>query len=637
MQIGLPETECDGVIYPAEIASLTLTFENGMSFKIWLPYVEYCDSGSIAFWVAEDGSTYWMDMNWWDSCNMDPWYAIRWYEGTPAMSAYDARLYMAGGEGHETEVDSPAVDAGSKDWLNGGTTVSQLAYGYYQQDNIAPPIRGGYDNYDPNNNNEPIAWEGCGITAGTADDIDIGYHYWGSCFNEDDEFTVDNSLTAKAVTLRHPKQAFGKIENVMITIDNVNYYRDFHPSVEPLELGNIPYKKLAVSSNIHNNKEETIACFATNRVHIDVSSNDYEYIMLCYTRFRDDSQNFNPQIEMFMSYTDDEVWFSPSLGSVALATSEGEPTYLAALITWYDNSLFGRYQINVYRYQPDNANEKWHKIAAKYSELYDCGISKQGYMDVSLTVDGDDVIVFWTLNDEVLQSSICGYRIENASTISYDSGFATGMMDFWRVNDENVLSMLSADWDPHTGVQTARVVWQEFINNKAVIWPGWVTFDLDGQPDGMIIYDYENPISGSSSYSAMNPVVVVNRPSLPGLNMSNTYEAFAGYALGSSIKQNDCNVINSVDVWYNPVQVNQNQSASHDDTSLTYRAFGNTKHIWRYNDMVYLDNYILNDRETIGAKALKLTTNRENRTEIYGSYLQYYGDDAKIMIQQLEP
>ena|GEM_PF-2295175 len=55
------------------------------------------------------------------------------------------------------------------------------------------------------------------------------------------------------------------------------------------------------------------------------------------------------------------------------------------------------------------------------------------------------------------------------------------------------------------------------------------------------------------------------------------------------------------------------------------------------NNTVYLDDYVLNDRESIYTKALKLTTNRENRTEIYGSYLQYYGEDSKIIIQQLGP
>jgi len=371
-----------------------------------------------------------------------------------------------------------------------------------------------------------------------------------------------------------------------------------------------------------------------------------EIMLLCYHRFRDETNetmDFDPMIDMFVSY-DDEGWFTPSLGSVALATSENEPTYLAALICWFDQDYFYRYDINVYRYQPDDEEEKWHKIASKSAELYESGISKQDYLDVALAVDGDDVIVLWTISDDDEgQNSICGYRIEGASTVNFDNDFTIGTKAFLYADEGNLLSMLSADWDPHDGVGTARVVWQEYqeyINYKAVIWPGRVNFDpITHQPFNMTRYDYLNPISGSSSYSAMNPVVVVNRPALPGLNMSNTYEAFAGYALGSDIKQNDCNVDEYTydDEWEGPVLVNPNQSSGYNDTSLTYRAFGNTKHIWRYNNIVYLDDYVLNEREVIGTKALKLTTNRENRTDIYSSYKQYSNDEAKIMIQQLEP
>jgi hypothetical protein len=114
-------------------ARVVVTFTDGTQVTAWLPPgSQYAWApASVSFWVAEDGSTYWgHDGTHYigkpasvRSCwNVDAYYATRWYAGNLARSAYDGRV-AAYGSG---SAKSPAVDAGSRDFLNGGSTKTDL-------------------------------------------------------------------------------------------------------------------------------------------------------------------------------------------------------------------------------------------------------------------------------------------------------------------------------------------------------------------------------------------------------------------------------------------------------------------------------------------------------------------------------
>jgi hypothetical protein len=334
---------------------------------------------------------------------MDAWFASRWHDDNLARGAFDARLALAGGSGNKLDADSPSVDAGSKDWLSGGTTSTEneilegvaIPDGDYKSDNPPPKMLGDFDNQ--NASGDVKSWEDeDSNTYGTKDELDMGYHYWGIGYHwvtgVGYPITYDLDEMEIPVTLRHPKHAFGKFEYYVYDDDY-----EFYPYVDD-DLS-YDFQKLAVSSNIYNQKEETIACFSATH---SGTINNQQYMMLCYHRFREDSMAFDPMIDMFVSYTDPVTsgWFTPYLGAVDLATEENQPTYLAALIIWFDQYLFTRYEIDIYRYQPDDEEEKWHKIAQKEAELDNSGLTLQYFDDVALAVDGNDLLGFWTMMDD---------------------------------------------------------------------------------------------------------------------------------------------------------------------------------------------------------------------------------------------
>ena len=151
---------------------IDITLDSGDVLKAYLPPGEQFSEGSwLALWVMEDGSSYWChtdqapsgstsDIA--DVFDMDAYYASRWHDDNLSRGAFDARLYAAGGAGYEEDADSPAVDAGSKDFLNGGSTSTNctLATDVFfpnTPDNEPPNKLGEMDNKD--SSGDIVPWE----------------------------------------------------------------------------------------------------------------------------------------------------------------------------------------------------------------------------------------------------------------------------------------------------------------------------------------------------------------------------------------------------------------------------------------------------------------------------------------------
>ena len=604
---------------------IVLTLDSGDELVVYLPSgLSIGECSLIAFWVTEDGSTYWTNTSTPHDTiqassvfSMDSFYAIRWEDDNLSRGAFDARLYAAGGAGYEEDADSPAVDAGSKDFLNGGTTSTNctLATDVFlpnTPDNEAPNKLGEMDNKD--SSGDIVPWEDPSSPMyGTGDDLDMGYHYWGACYDDSDNYTTNPSNYYRVISLRHPKDGCGEID---YEVDEETL--TFHPDIGSL-------KKIAIASSEYNNTEKTISCFFTNVIRDDGMEGDY-HGLVCYKRFRGGDGSYGV-VDYFKSHSNDILNFkcmAMTTGDDASGTM-GKPIYLIVFSYCVnDAEYYNGETIDVYRYEP--VSDNWVKVIKM-------GVPNEmvHFTDVALAAYDEDLVLFWTQHNDVNgKYYIKGYRLEDAATTP-----GVKLLDqpvSYIIETSNIIQNISADWDPD--ISKPRISWtqKDGSDGNFDIWAAQVTFNAaTQQPDG---YTQRYRIfSDAQNNDARNPTIVVNLN-----NPSNEYyEAFTALTCNTEVIRVDLESINGVDSWQTPVTVIDEGSALVGDTSISYRAFGNPKHIWNDGIQIFTDTEVLQPCNYMHPKDVKLCTNKLDKVNLFTSFREETGDDQKIIIQQLEP
>lgn len=177
---------------------------NGSRIKVCLPGVNLNAWDKMVFWVAEDGSTYYTDLSHsttFDSSktvpdifDMDSYFALRW--DTSSTNGYQpaqsSSLYFTEW-GCTYQQLSPAVDAGTIDLLNGGTTKTEIDDSSGVNKNIPDQPAKGYNGWDDVADLKTWA---------SSEPIDLGYHYAGQTFWVSDE--------QKAQAIRFPKHGISE-------------------------------------------------------------------------------------------------------------------------------------------------------------------------------------------------------------------------------------------------------------------------------------------------------------------------------------------------------------------------------------------------------------------------------------------
>ena len=243
--------------------------------------------------------------------------------------------------------------------------------------------------------------------------------------------------------------------------------------------------------------------------------------------------------------------------------------------------------------------------------------------------DGDDLVVFWikkyhdaSIDDYI--NKIYGYRIQDAATRTDAVNFQE-VSEYLAEGDD--LGMISTDWDPDINVNTARIAWTKKEGGNYNTYAARVTFHPEtNQPDGVAqrykIFD--------GTRDALNPKIVVNHNNPQG----EMKEAFCSFTSDNKFKRVDLEVIDGVDYWQTPVNV-IDDDISDQEANITYREFGNPRHIW-INQGIHTESEKIEN----GGIAAKLCTNRDNKRDIYSAYRwererppQY----NMVIIRQLEP
>jgi len=426
---------------------VTFTMDSGHAFTICLPTdmsIPAASSAALALWVAEDGSTYWANAAKTYGTSLsavfdrDAWYAIRWASDNLARAAHDSLGV------------SPAVNAGSKDWLNGGYTNRDLD----TRDNPSPDKRGGFDNADSSGNPEP--WEDCNNTAGTADDLDIGYHYGAACYNAyGNKPLTPQETIAFAVTLRHPKEAVAELE-----YEITNEIQFITPDITA-------YRKLAIASSTYQGETKTIACFPSPIIEMQ---NYEDHMLVMYKIFRGDETSHGCLDHQLIEIDDDEedsikAMVAMTAGSGAEFSTMSEPIYAATGFITSDYYYTENYEravnttttLNIYRYEPSGDPSDWIKIG----EFSDTVGTESQVVDLSLAASGNDLSVFWLYkNQDANRREIWGYKITDAATRTTSQNFAPGGA-FYTPDTGNELGLtINTDQDGQ-GDNSVLITWTE--------------------------------------------------------------------------------------------------------------------------------------------------------------------------------
>ncbi|MCX7000349.1 MAG: hypothetical protein NT106_08670, partial [Candidatus Sumerlaeota bacterium] len=480
---------------------------------------------------------------------------------------------------------------------------------YYRPDNLAPFKRGWYDNYHPTEH-YPQPWEECPITMGTGDDLDISYHYWGACYKGNNDFTTSNSLTASAITLRHPKEAAGEIQYT-INESVVTFYPSIPESAKTIAIASSAYGE--------NHEEKTISCFGSN-IYLD-SETYINHSLVLYRRFRGYADAYGV-VDHYQTPEGGVPYINRiamTAGSGATGGSMAEPIYLGVVVTYGDwPGFLSQLEINIYRYEPDPEN--WIKIGNKTISWDIC--YKRHIDDIALAANGNDLWVFWLYSyiDENENSirDFRGYRIQNSSgrtmmdTISGNSAFF--------VPDTIPGEVINADWD--NIINMTRLIWTQIDGGYYKTRAGRVELDpVTKQPIHMV--DFPSEISNNSNDNAINPSIAVNNSEY------DEFRAFAGFTFGENSSIVKCKLINGDDVWQQPENY---YGVTPDDSYITYSYFGNPQFIWMESETIKIKDEIVAEGNHYH-ECLQLKTNRYNNTDIYTSY----GEDQNIIIQELHP
>ena len=564
--------------------------------------------------------------------NMDAFYASRWKDSNLARGAFDARLAIAGGSGNEKDADSPAVDAGSKDFLNGGTTKTVKVSGNDQPDNNAPFELGGYDNYDPQNGNAIVAWESSSVTSGNNDDLDVGYHYGGAGYDSDGDFCIIPDDYETAVTLRHPKEAVNDDMDFSTTINGNSV--DFKPEIT--SASGFAHQQSDIASSEYNGSDITIACFASDEIE-DTSTN-LNHRALLWRRFRGGDDACGVIGNEFTTAEGGD----PKIVSVAMTTGKNssgdmdKPIYAAAAACCGDWELVEpikeKLEIRVYRYDP--SPEGW-TLVGEYIKNLDS--EPDVIQDIALAADEsqneEDLIVFWTYDPKAgdNKKTTYGFRIDNAATLTSGNEVTiTNPSNF--VRNEDTGESIDAEWDGN--ISKPRLTWTEKnLNGKYATWSARVTFHPStGHPNGT---SNEYQILSDSSNDSVNPRICVSEAD--GVYNSTTddiAESFVGVTCNDDAIRIDLQASSSSDNWQSPETYKSDITDKEMD--VTYRIIGDPRHLFGCSSGdLYFDNKIIDNDNYM--KAVKICTNKNNRRDVYTTYHIGSSSSAKLIIRQIIP
>jgi len=603
---------------------ITFTLPSGHLFTVCLRPNQSLPTNGInylAYWIAEDGSTYWANAAKTYGTTLsavfdrDAWYSVRWASDNLARAAF-ASLGV-----------SPAVNAGSKDWLNGGftNTFTQIVNNgsmdfwiYSQADNIPPVEMGGYDNYDRNVTG-PVPWESEGaMTNGAGDDLDIGYHYGAACYTvtelgQNSQFTVDPDNIAFAVTLRHPKEAVGTMP---YEIENQTY--NIAPDITA-------YRKLAIASGTYQGETKTIACFSSPMTEVG----NCNYSLVMYKIFRGDTTSYGCAAQDMSEEADHiDSKIAMTAGSGAEYSTMSEPIYLAAGFIRAYNTPESHKQsiIDVYRYEPTGDPDVWIHIGTCTMGGTDTSV----LMDISLAASGNDLSVFWLYDKYVYpgyKREIWGYKIADAATRTTSQNFAPSIPIYYEISGNTIGLTINTDQDGQ-GDNTVRITWTEKLsgqNQKYRSHAGNVVY-LSGQPNSISPYE---DLSYSVEADMVYPIIAINQSNYRD-NL-----AFCQYGYDHQSSGNLSRRDLSSGVWQPPVN-RAETGLEYSATSMTYRYFGTPRQIWRYGGTTLRTEHDdVCNFPYYAPVIVKIVTDRSNRMDIFATY-GYYNDNI-CLIQQLEP
>jgi hypothetical protein len=583
-------------------------------------------------------------------------------------SAWDGRLADEGGAGYESLAHSPAVNKGSKDWLNGAYTNSdsEIQSGYVickTSDNPAPNRIGEFDNQDDTWTQasyeeipDDVLWEHTDSRMkGTKDDLDMGYHYLAAFYGEwsgssDHVLITDPAEIEEFATLRHPKEATeGKLTyEVYDDVEEEYVDAEFSLVYENPNISFDPYVNPSVASITYDQNDITISAFPMEHwFYAENTEQKFGHLLVCYKNFRTgttdvvDSFDYTPTGTL---YSGNPFCQPFRITSVSNATGDiSDFIYLAVPVNWY-NPYWEGYQLKVYRYDP--SSDDWTCIAnCVHSASEDADKANH---DMGLAAEGDDLFIFnlqddWSSGNHAYKMT--GFKIEDAATRSSAiTTFASGnMWDIPTPAYQNYFyhTTIDAAWDPK--ISMPRVAWTQWdytVSPTRISYSGRVTFhQYTGQPNGLY---YDGTISAPSDGVAYKIAIKANRYTFNSISSGDTgvNETFTATGCINSLYHRDVNVneTSGLDEWQTPYTVQNASGITAWETSLCSTAFGTSRHIWISNTGSELrtENGLIDKRST--TRKLDSCTNSTNLTGIFTTYIQYHNeDDKKIMIQQLEP
>jgi len=231
--------------------------------------------------------------------------------------------------------------------------------------------------------------------------------------------------------------------------------------------------------------------------------------------------------------------------------------------------------------------------------------------------------VFWMQENDEVGDTIHGFRIEDAATRTTSKAIAANSI----YNPYSDISpVINADWDDDVNVKLPRLTWTQKNGNVDETWVARVHIDpYTDQPDSLL-----PPVCISGNENSGNPILVMNRS-----KQTDSYDAFTMFYENSSVCRSDLLIINGVDDWQSAVTVDEGYGLIPQEHALTYRYFGVPLNLWKRSGVIQADHRIISDSND----AIKpiLSTNRNNRKDIFCSFAEDDGLYQGIIIKHLEP
>ncbi len=616
--------------------------------SIWVylpPNIHPIEEEAIALFLTEDGSTYWGNTSkqspqGYNFFNQDAYYAERWADNNLARCAYYGR-YVRYGSSHE-DARSPAIDTGSRDFLNSGYTSTDVG-------SITFPDLTDVKRDNPCSSNEAEAPDTLTVLQSR---MDIGYHYFGSMRHPKEE--VDDILDGGTywVTIWNPEAE----EFVDFPVTNI---------IPDINEGH----RLAIASGNYTYttaEDRTLICFATNEHWLEFEDSEippFTVRFVGWQEFRTGNMGIMTEILPYFRYNDPpgawEVYNGgvSCLGMTAADYMGNAEIYSAISICWGnlmdepDSS-----QIRVFHYDPAET-PVWQLIGWRTVSITEQRPQPMGFFDVALAGYGPDVWVFWTYhdpNEEILPPE----RIEGCCIVNAVSNpsIILPAVPLRSLNRRagNFDVRLDADWDDQLeseipGVDgLPRIVWYDqieggyeddnVVRSARVIlddYPGSPTYK---QPDDLaqrtnittVVRDYTYPGFTVNKYDRDDP----------NLYQPDSYRAYSCFQHSTyEIEASDLEVdVGDQDQWQDIYDIapSENNPRLPD---VTYRAFAEPRYCY-YRGIgggVYTTTELIST--TVYARFPRLTTNQANRSDIFLAHSDYdpFEGEEFIVVYEIDP